>query len=77
MVTKAIAAASGTIQYTNLIPVNSSNAAPIASRSAPIVMTFATTISKTAGVATRAPKDVRSSVARSLLVTLATLADIC
>lgn len=54
----------------NLRPVNSSHAAPI-------VMTLATTISRTAGVATRAPKLVRSSEASSLLATLATFADIC
>ena len=42
-----------------------------------MVMTLAITIRSTAGVATRAPNVVRSKVARSVLVTLATLADIC
>ena len=48
----------------------------MARRSAPIVMTLGTTISSTAGVATARPKVVRRRVARSLLVTFATLADI-
>ena len=60
-----------------LILVSSWTAAAMASRSAPIVMTLAMTISSTAGVAMRAPKVVRRTVARSVLVTLATLADMC
>ena len=60
-----------------LIPVSSWIAAPIAIRSAPIVITFAMTMSSTAGVATRAPYVVRRTVARSVFVTWATLADIC
>ena len=42
-----------------------------------MVITLGMTMSRTAGVATRVPKCVRSTVARSLLVTLATFADIC
>src|ERR1700676_321402 len=42
-----------------------------------MVITLATTISTTAGVATRAPKVVRRRLARSLFLTLATFADIC
>ena len=42
-----------------------------------MVITLATTMSSTAGVATRAPYVLRKSVARSVLVTLPTLADIC
>src|SRR5207253_11138622 len=60
-----------------LILVSSWTAAAMASRSAPIVMTLAMTISSTAGVAMRAPKVVRRTVARSVLVTLAALADVC
>src|SRR4029077_3750899 len=60
-----------------LTPVTSWTAAAIARRSAPIVITLAITISSTAGVAERAPYMVRSSVARSVLVTFATFADIC
>ena len=41
-----------------------------------MVITLGITISSTAGVATALPKVVRRTVARSLLVTLATLADI-
>ncbi len=61
----------------NLMPVSSCIAAPNAVRSAPIVITLAITIRPTAGVATRAPNDVWRTVARSVLLTFATFADIC